>query len=197
MTLATETVSADRIPSLLSDLARLRITVFREFPYLYDGDAAYEERYLAGFASSPGAVLVAAHDGDSLVGAATGAPLGDHEPEFARPLAAAGYDPDDIFYCAESVLLPDWRGRGLGHTFFDHREAAATAQGKRFAAFCAVIRPAGHPARPAGYRPLDPFWRKRGYAPLPGVEARFSWRDLGDRDETEKPMQVWIRALST
>ena len=61
--------------------------------------------------------------------------------------------------------------------------------------FCGVQRPGDHPMRPADYRPLDPFWRARGYAPLPGVIARFSWKDLGEDSETLKPLQFWIRDL--
>ena len=102
---------------------------------------------------------------------------------------------DQIFYCAESVLLPEYRGQGIGHAFFDARESHARDLGLTFSAFCSVIRPADHPARPAGYRPLDDFWRKRGYQPLPGVVAQFSWRDLGDKAETEKDLQFWMRSL--
>jgi hypothetical protein len=57
------------------------------------------------------------------------------------------------------------------------------------------VRPADHPSRPADYRPLDDFWRKRGYAPLPGVVARFAWKDLGEAEETRKTLQFWIRKL--
>jgi hypothetical protein len=49
--------------------------------------------------------------------------------------------------------------------------------------------------RPAGYAPLDPFWRKRGYQPLPGVVANFGWKDLGDADESRKSLQFWSRLL--
>jgi GNAT superfamily N-acetyltransferase len=196
MTLRVAPVPPDQLPALLPGLAQLRVRVFRDFPYLYDGDAEYEERYLATYAESPGAFLVAATEGDQLVGAATGTPLGDHDPDFAAPLIAAGYDPARVFYCAESVLLPDWRGRGIGHAFFDHREEAARRLGLDYAAFCSVIRAADHPARPTDYSPLDAFWRKRGYEPLEGAIAHFSWRDLGDAEETAKPMQVWIRPLA-
>ena len=44
----------------LPALARLRIEVFRSFPYLYDGTLAYETRYLQTFAEAEGAVIVAA-----------------------------------------------------------------------------------------------------------------------------------------
>lgn len=179
----------------LDDVARLRIAVFRAFPYLYDGDLEYERGYLAAYRDSPGAVVVGAFDGARLVGAATGTPMEDHAGDFAAAFAGTGHDLRHIFYCAESVLLPEHRGQGLGHRFFDARESYARDLGRSHSAFCAVIRPADHPARPDGYQPLDPFWRKRGYAPLPGAMAQFAWKDLGDAMETQKPLQFWIRAL--
>jgi GNAT superfamily N-acetyltransferase len=194
MSLDVRPLTGAALDAALDDVAALRITVFRAFPYLYDGDLAYERRYLATYRDSPGAILVGAFDGARLVGAATGTPMEDHA-EFARPFAGTGIDLTRIFYCAESVLLPDYRGRGVGHAFFDHREAYARALGRTHAAFCAVIRPPDHPARPAGYAPLDPFWRKRGYAPLPGVVARYSWKDIDAAGETAKPLQVWMREL--
>lgn len=195
MSLEVRPLTGAALDAALDDLARLRIAVFRDFPYLYDGDPEYERRYLATYRDSPGAVLVGAFDGTRLVGAATGTPLEDHA-EFAKAFAGTGLAPESLFYCAESVLLPEYRGRGVGHAFFDRREAHARALGRSHCAFCAVIRPAGHPLRPAGYAPLDPFWRKRGYAPLPGVVAEFSWRDVGEDAETTKPLQFWIRRLA-
>ena len=195
MPLAIAPIPTGDIPAALPDLARLRIAVFRDWPYLYDGDAEYEARYLATYAEAPGAVVVAARDGDRIVGAATGAPLGEHDAEFGQPLADHGYDLAEVFYCAESVLLPAYRGQGAGHAFFDLREAHARTLGHRFAAFCSVKRPEDHPMRPETARPLDPFWRARGYAPVPGALAEYSWRDLGEAAETPKPMQIWIREL--
>jgi GNAT superfamily N-acetyltransferase len=188
----TRALDPAEIPARLEDLARLRIRVFRDWPYLYEGDLAYERRYLAPYAR-PRAVVAGAFDGATLVGAATGTPMEDHADAFAA--AFAGRDLTEIFYCAESVLLPEYRGQGIGHRFFDLRESHARALGRKFVTFCAVIRPADHPARPAGYRPLDDFWRARGYDPLPGVIAQFHWCDIGETRETAKPLQVWMRAL--
>lgn len=192
----TATLTGAAATAVLDDVARLRIAVFRDWPYLYDGDAAYERDYLRAY-TNPGAVIVTARDGDGgpIIGAATGAPMQHHAADFAAAFAARPEPLSDIFYCAESVLLPGFRGRGLGHAFFDAREAHARALGFRWSAFCSVIRPADHPARPAGYQPLDAFWRKRGYAPLPGVIARFRWRDVGAAEDTEKPLQFWMRLL--
>jgi GNAT superfamily N-acetyltransferase len=190
-----EALTGPALEAALDDVARLRMAVFRDWPYLYDGDMDYERRYVASYRDSPGAILVGAFDGARLVGASTGTPLADHAADFAAPLAATGVPPGAVFYCAESVLLPGYRGQGIGHRFFDLREAHARTMGFTHCAFCSVIRPADHPARPADYRPLDGFWRARGYAPMPGVIAEFSWKDLGEDHETRKPLQFWMRAL--
>lgn len=188
-------LTGSALEAALDDVARLRIEVFRAWPYLYDGDLAYERDYLQSYRDSAGAIVVGAFDGDRLVGASTGMPLADHADDFAAAFAGTGLDLNQIFYCAESVLDPGYRGQGIGHRFFDLREAHARELGFAKCAFCGVQRPADHPMRPAGYRPLDPFWRARGYEPLPGAVAQFSWKDLGEASETLKPLQFWIRDL--
>lgn len=192
--LAYKVYRGAEIAPVIGDLAALRIAVFREWPYLYDGDAAYESAYLQSY-TADGTILVAAYAGDRMVGASTGMPLSHHADDFAQ--AFAGRDPalERVFYCAESVLLPACRGRGAYRRFFAEREAEARAQGFAFAAFCAVVRPEDHPARPADARPLDPVWRSYGYAPHRDAVARFSWTDLGASAPSEKPLQFWIKRL--
>lgn len=183
------------LDATLDDVAQLRITVFRDWPYIYDGDLAYERRYLQNYRNSDHAILVGAFDGDRLVGASTGSPINDHADDFAAAFEGQGFELNSVFYFAESVLLPDYRGQGVGHRFFDLREAHARTLGFTYCAFCAVVRPSDHPKQPTDYCPLDSFWRARGYAPLDGAVARFSWKDLGQQEETVKPLQFWIRSL--
>ncbi|WP_114963285.1 GNAT family N-acetyltransferase [Tritonibacter mobilis] len=195
MVLRIETLTGATLAAALDDVARLRIEVFRAWPYLYDGDLAYERDYLQSYRDSAGAVVVGAFDADRLVGAATGTPLADHADDFAAAFAESTLDMADIFYCAESVLLPAYRGQGAGHGFFDAREAHARELGFAKSAFCSVIRPKEHPLHPTGYTPLDPFWRKRGYRPLPGVVAEFAWKDIDQPKGTTKTLQFWLRDL--
>lgn len=194
MNITTRVLTGDSLAAALDDVARLRIIVFRDWPYLYDGDLEYEREYLRAY-QAPDAVLVAAFDGSRIVGAATGTPMQDHAEDFAKAFAGRTERLSDIFYCAESVLLSEYRGHGIGHAFFDAREAHARSLGARYSAFCSVIRPANHPQRPAEYRPLDAFWQKRGYAPLPGLVSTFTWKDLGDDQQSDKNLQCWMKEL--
>lgn len=195
MSVSVRPLAGAELQAALGDLAALRIAVFAAFPYLYAGSADYEQEYLAEFTASPDAVLVAAFDGARIVGAATASPLLHQDDTIRTPFERGGIDPASVFYFGESVLLGDYRGQGIGHAFFDSREAAARGWGARLASFCAVIRPPDHPARPQDYTPLDAFWGKRGYAPVPGLTGAFSWQEHGEAGESPKPMQFWMRAL--
>lgn len=196
MTIEVVGLTGSAITPMLPAVAGLRIAVFRAWPYLYDGTMAYEAEYLAKFAAAPGATIIAAYDGGELIGCATGAPLAGVEADFSTPLRKAGWDIAQLFYCGESVLLPRYRGQGLGHAFFDRREAHACALGPfTRSTFCAVARPPDHPMRPPAYVPLDAFWEKRGYAKLPDVVAHFAWKDVDQAQETTKPMHFWMKAL--
>lgn len=180
----------------LDAVAALRVAVFRDWPYLYEGDPAYEREYLRAYADSADSVVVLALDGERVVGASTGLPLADDTAEFQRPFLDAGRPVDEVFYFGESVLLPDYRGQGLGHRFFDEREAHARALGRfRWTAFCAVDRDPADPRRPEHHRGNEAFWTKRGYVRQPGMTVRLAWPEPGHPSPTEKPLTFWLRPL--
>ncbi|CAM4095752.1 GNAT family acetyltransferase [Pseudomonas reidholzensis] len=184
------------IAPYIDDLVRLRLTVFREFPYLYDGTPEYQADYLAAYAASPRSLVVLALDNGEVVGASTGLPLADETDAFQQPFLANGRDPARVFYFGESVLLPGYRGQGLGVRFFIERESYAHKLGGfDYCAFCAVERPAGHPRRPADYKPLQGFWRNRGFLHEPSLRTRHAWRDLDQQEQSAKIMSFWLKAL--
>jgi GNAT superfamily N-acetyltransferase len=174
----------------------LRITVFHDFPYLYEGTVSYEKKYLETYARSERSLLFTVYDGDQMVGATTTTPLRDETPDVREPFLTAGYDIDTFFYFGESILLPAYRGLGLGNRFFEEREAHARQFGQyQKACFCSVQRPVNHPLRPADYRPLDEFWIKRGYKRDSQLHSAFVWLDRGETVETGKPMIYWTKTL--
>ncbi len=90
----------------LDALGRLRIAVFREYPYLYDGTLEYERAYLQSYLDSPRSLVVLAFDGDEVIGATTCVPLADEGPEFQAPFLASGIPVEQVCYFGESILLP-------------------------------------------------------------------------------------------
>lgn len=196
MSIEVKSLTGDALVAALPDLARLRMVVFRDWPYLYDGSLDYEREYLAKFAASRGAVCIAAYDAGQVVGASTASPMSETDAEFVEPFERAGYDIAKVFYCGESVLLKSHRGHGLGNAFFDGREAHARQLGGfTWSTFCRVVRPEDHPLKPKDYIPLDGFWKKRGYAPVEGLVATYEWKDVDQAEPTPKQMQFWMRKL--
>jgi GNAT superfamily N-acetyltransferase len=196
MTIEIALATGAAIEPHLDALARLRIAVFREYPYLYDGSMEYEQQYLACYARSTASLAVLALDGGRVVGAATALPLTQHSEDLAPPLARAGIEPGSVYYFAESVLEPGSRGRGIGSAFFVERERRARELGFRVAAFCAVDRPTDHPRRPAGYVAPGALWRRHGFVRRPDIVGELAWQDVDDVEETTKPMVFWLKELA-
>ena len=195
-TLQIKRCSGAALRDCIEEVARLRIEVFREFPYLYDGSMDYERKYLQTYVQCPDAVVVLALDRGEVVGASTGIPMQYEEPGFRQPFVEQGHDPARIFYCAESVLRHEYRGQGTGARFFDEREAHARALGGfDWCCFCAVERPVDHPLRPAAYQPHDRFWQQRGYTRHPELGATYHWKDIDQTEQASKRLVFWLKSV--
>lgn len=196
MSLTIKTIIGPEAPAYGEALARLRISVFREYPYLYEGTMEYERRYIQRYLECPECLFVLVFDGDAVVGVSTAIPMEHECDEFKTPFSQQGYDVNDVFYFGESVLMPQYRGQGIGHRFFDERERYARSLGRfNLMTFCAVERPADHRLRPANYRPHDAFWGKRGYVKQPALKTSFDWKDIDQPMETLHTLTFWTRAM--
>jgi len=195
--ISVKKLSGAELAPYVADLARLRITVFRDFPYLYDGTVEYEERYLQTYLKTDESLIVLALDGTTVIGASTGLPLEHETEEFKKPFIDNGYDPAKIFYCGESILLKEYRGKGIYKAFFVGREGQARKLGRfDWCTFCCVQRPETHPLRPADHVPLDAVWTKFGYVKHPELQTGYSWKDVDQPQETIKPMVFWLKPMA-
>ena len=184
------------IATVVEALGALRIAVFHDYPYLYEGSLDYEKDYLQIYVQSERAFLFSVFDNGKMVGATTCIPLADEAAEVRKPFEDAGFDISTIFYFGESILLPEYRGLGLGHRFFDEREAHARSFGNfKLSCFCSVERGDNHPAKPANYRPNDAFWLKRGYVKEPSLQSIMEWPDIGEMSSSAKKMIFWTKTL--
>ncbi|MBY8964936.1 GNAT family N-acetyltransferase [Algiphilus sp. NNCM1] len=193
--LSTHLLNGEGARPYLDALARLRIAVFAEWPYLYDGSLQYEQDYLEQYLREPRSLIVLVRDGEQAVAASTALPLESAETEMQAPWRNDGAVLDEILYFGESVVLPAYRGLGLGRRFFALREAHGRALGRSRCTFCAVQRPADHPARPSDYVPNDAFWQRLGYRRRADLHCTFPWVDIGDDQESHKTLIFWERPL--
>lgn len=185
-----------QILEVAHDFALLRIAVFKEFPYLYAGDMEYELEYIQTYAQSENAFLFAIYHNDKMVGAATGIPMEEEMEDVKQPFVESGYPISEIFYFGESILLPDYRGMGFGHLFFEEREKyARNFPSIRTVCFCAVQRPENHPLKPAIVFKKNDFWQKKGFTERPELVCELEWKDLNQEKCDFKKLTFWTKSL--
>lgn len=188
--------TSSHISTLIPQIARLRIEVFHEYPFLYIGDYDYEMRYLEKFRSMKDGIVVVAFDQDELIGISTGFPFIHEAAHLQEVFRAAGRDPGEYFCFGESVLRKTYRGLGIGKAFFEEREAYVKRLNQyRYICFYTINRPPEDPRRPSDYRSPASLWRARGYVEHPELVGTISWQEIGETEETPKKMVFWIKEL--
>jgi len=189
--------TGEAIKTYLPAIARLRIEVFRDYPYLFEGNMHDETQYLKKYANCKDAVLVIVFDGSEIVGVSTGIPLENEIDEVKKAFVENDHDISSYYYFSESMLLKKYRGRGLGHHFYDERETHAQKLNKyKHLCLCCITRSDDDPRKPDDYIPLDDFWKKRGYVKHPELICEVGWRDLNEEENSTKSMIFWIKNLS-
>lgn len=177
-----------------TEIANLRIQVFHEFPYLYEGTLKYEEQYLKSSFKKAESYVCLILDEDKVIGASTAFAMRDQKNEFKKPLQEAGVDVSQVCYFGESVLMKEYRGLGLGHKLMDFRLNFAKEHRFESVYFAAVVRPDNHPLKPAHYRSNDAFWLKRGFIKT-DIYCEFSWQDIDEKHETIKKLRYWYQKI--
>lgn len=183
------------VPQYIDALAGLRIRVFREFPYLYEGSRRNEQEYLSTYQKAENFCLFAAFHEEEMIGATTCLPLEEESSEVQQPFLEKGFPLQDYTYFGESVLLAPYRGLGLGKKFFLLREAQAVLFNTPNATFCAVERPPDHPLRPENHRFLDPLWQKMGYTKRQDLQCSMEWEEVPHGRRSSHTLTFWIKAL--
>ena len=192
----TEFFTGPAIAPQITRLSALRVAVFREWPYLYDGSMTSEQGFMEGFAKSTTSGIAIAFDGDEPVGASTCLAMTEEDDHVTQPFRDAGLDLSRFCYFGESVLLSRYRGQGIGVRFFQLREAhARSIPGVTTTAFCAVERPNDHKLKPKDAVPLNAFWHKRGYAQT-DLRCKMSWKQIDTADKVENTLCFWTKTLA-
>ncbi len=193
--LTISTYKGPEVIPFIASLAHLRIHVFKDYPYLYEGDFEYEQKYLNTYVQCQESIMVIVQADNHVVGASSAIPLHFETTAFQQPFLDQNIALDTVFYFGESVLLPEYRGQGVYRHFFQQREAAAIDYGASLTAFAAIERAIDDPRKPKDYLPLDNVWHKFGYQKNPALCAYLAWPEVGESIATQKPLIFWLKKL--
>jgi GNAT superfamily N-acetyltransferase len=195
-----QSYSGAQIEAVLSDVADLRIRVFRDYPYLYDGNRAYEETYLQGLARNDRSLVVVARVDGAVVAAATALPLASDAEILAGidgAFARLALDARDYYYYSEIVVDAAHRSRGIAREFYRRRRDHAIELGFHKVCFAAIEREPGVLPAPAAYFDPAPMWTAMGFVKQPGIFVTFRWPTLtpSGTQDTDHRLVFWLRDL--
>ena len=182
----------DVIP-YLDDIARLRITIFREFPYLYEGSLAYEKEYLAKFSRSKESVTILAKDQEEVIGVFTGLPLHLEEETITRSIPQEKLL--DSFYFSELLLLKAYRKQGIGKNLLQQMETIIKQKAVyQRIVFASILREENHSLKPLDYYSMDNAWKKYGYSKTTDT-CQILWKEINQEEESPKTLAIWEKAI--
>ena len=191
-----KTLRGREIAPYIDKIADLRITIFREYPYLYEGQGFDERSYLLMYPQSAQSLLVLVEDGDRVIGAALGLPLMESMEEIKSLFKAQEIHPEQFFYLGEVLLLESYRRQKMGLKMYQQLEQEVKKMGGyEKITFCEIVRSKNDLKKPFNHRSLDDFWRRQGYTKHPHLAVHFSWREIGEIEQTNHPMVFWIKDL--
>lgn len=188
--------TGSQLKPYLHGLMKIRTEVFREYPYFEEPDLQRELQHLSKIISCKETIGVLIFDHTTLVGVSFGYPLSLEAEEILQPFHDLKIDIDKYFFFGDSALLKKYRGRGIGHHFFDAREAHVQHYQKyEHICFYFLDKIEEIPSKPADYIPLFDFWRKRGYNHHPEITNKVHWKETGSLIPIERQVSFWIKNI--
>ncbi len=190
-TLRVETLNAASARDHFETLARMRIDEFRGYPYLYEGNIAYEKAYFESYFASEGFRALAVFDGARICGMATYIPLANEAAYMTEPFARAGLDVKKYLYLGEGILEKGCRGKGLFRVFIGYAETLRGEFGLEKVVFMAIREGESDVMRPADYRPKAVLFEKFGFEKIPGLQAEMTYKSSVSHKDEPHTMEFW------
>ncbi len=170
-------------------VAEIRIQVFQEWPYLYYGSFKGEKEYLSIYERSSDTTWLLARVDGNLIGVVTGIPLAACPDEIQHPFTENQKPLEGLYYLGEIVVLPFYRGKGIGLELYQHFEKEVrTINEITSIVHCSVVRDPNDIRKPLNYRSVDQFWKQQGYEILDEITAEFSYKEVDSEKKTPHTM---------
>ena len=194
-TLRIESLSGSAATAKLGEWARLRIEIFSEYPYLYEGATKGEQAYLSTYLRTPRARILGLFEGAHVGGMATMAPL-DACEDFAEDVVkATGLAPKTCLYVGDIIFEPRYRGRGLFNVCFNAAEDWGRAHGFSHIVAAAIRTSPTDAGRPQDYRPIAGLFARVGLEKLSGVSMTATYPSTLSHRPEPHVLEYWHKVI--
>lgn len=99
--LTIRVLSGSQAKQYCKDMTQIRLLVYKEFPYLYQGTFECEAEYLETYFKSPNATVLLVFDHDKVVGFSSSIPLAEEVDDLKEPFIKKGLDLKNYLYINE------------------------------------------------------------------------------------------------
>lgn len=189
-----KTFEGPAITQHLDEIARLNNQIYREYPYLYNGEDAEYSSYLKSYAQTENSLVCIAYDHGKAVGLAAAMPLAKSRDFYSTPFSENGYNVQQIFYLGEFGLAPQFQGHGITDAMYQKIQDFAKAKGYETVSLWELNNPSPT-QKPAGYIPREDFWKKLGFIQHPELNFTISWTNINETEESPHKAIYWLKKL--
>lgn len=185
-----EILQGEKIQSRLSEIIILCDTIYRQYPYLYNGDDAGYTEYVRSYSASPNSVVILAFANDEAIGIAMGMPMKETREYYTAPFTAHYMDVNDIFYLGEFGIKPEHHQLGISFDMYRQFEEIVRATQKfSTIAFWEILNP-------MKCEELHQAYRATGFSYHPELSFELWWQNIGETNESAHLAQYWIKSLN-
>jgi len=193
-------LTPEQMKPLLPFVANLRVNIFRNYPYLYDGNIAEEMENLEKYAQHNNSALAIAYCNETPVGFLCGSDLMHYSVHFENSIEdlfkSGNLHAKNYYYCADIIILPEHRGKYLAPQLFDAIENYA--QQKGYTASCFITEHhENHPLKPHDHKSLVPLWNNLNYQKS-ALITYATWQTYqldGTIKSEQHPLIFWLKTL--
>lgn len=185
----------------IPEVAQFRIKYFRDYPYLYEGNIAEEEKYLKGFCEDSKSLLLLIKDSSGeTIAVSTSLPLISNSTILAgvpELFESKGLSPEVFFYYGEVIISLNYRSLGLTRKIFSIQEEYGKSLGLSSISLSTVFRESSDPRRPENYTKHNLIWFKMGFKKT-DIRIDYEWPTIqanGEVKNIKNPMVFFIKEI--
>lgn len=187
------------VQAIVPFIAQQRVSEFREYPYLYEGNIAEDTEHCQWFAQLPHSAVAVAYLAGKPVGFISSTSFADFDVHFKGSIALFennGLDPHNFIYIPEAIIMPEHRGKSLTEKLHALIEKHAKSLGYKGICFAEESHDK-HPLKPATYKGLEGLFLRAGYTKTQMI-IKFPWLTIqpdGSLKDEDHELCYWIKNL--